>query len=151
MSEQSLALVRGLYEGSPPDWVAAFADDEFMTGWESVLETVLDPDFELRWIVDGTHVGVSELDGTYRGIEGFKLAYGNWLQTWETYRVELDELIDMGEQVVALSQWGGRTKTGGVELLQAGADLWTLRGGRVSNLDSYMDRDRALAVTGLSR
>jgi hypothetical protein len=117
VSEQNLELVRGLYAGSPPDWVAAFADEEFMEAWEAVLESLLDPEFEISFVTDTTAAGLPGLADTYRGIEGFKAAYRNWLQTWETYRAELEDVIDLDERVVALSHWGGRTKTGGVELL----------------------------------
>jgi ketosteroid isomerase-like protein len=150
MSKQNLELIRGLYAGSPSDWVAAFADESFMQAWESALESLLDAEFELRFITDGTPAGLPGLEETYRGIEGFKLAYRNWLQTWETYRAELDELIDLGDRIVALSHWGGRTKTGRVELFQPGAEVWTVRDGKVRKLESYMDRNRALEATGLS-
>ena len=140
MSEENVELVKGLYATRPPDLVAAFADEEFVRLWESAVGPLLHPDFEVTF----------PLQGTYRGVEGFKAAYRDWLQTWKAYRVEAERFIDAGEQVVVFSKWGGRTKTGEVEVYQHGADVWTIREGKVRKIDVYGERAAALEAAGLS-
>jgi ketosteroid isomerase-like protein len=144
MASQEVELVHAMYAGSPEDWVAAFADASFMKTWTSALEPVLDPDFEIAFVTGPSHAGLAGLEGTYRGIDGFQHVYRDWLQAWETYRVRLERVIDLGTRVVALSEWGGRSKTGGVELFQPGADLWTFRDLKVKSLEAYLHRDDAM-------
>jgi hypothetical protein len=58
------------------------------------------------------------------------------------------------ERVFALDHRSGRSKTSGLELGQMrtkGARLFHIRGGRVTRLVVYFDRERAFADLGLTR
>src|SRR5689334_17187912 len=45
---------------------------------------------------------------TYRGHEGVVQALANWTGAWDDYRVEVEELTDFGEHVLARTRHHGR-------------------------------------------
>jgi ketosteroid isomerase-like protein len=74
-----------------------------------------------------------------------------WLSTWERpLRVEVEELIQSGDRILALVHWKGRGKGSGVEMEASGAHIWTFRDGRAVRFDVYRDRDEARAALGSS-
>jgi hypothetical protein len=82
--------------------------------------------------------------------EGFRSILGVW-EEYRTEAVEYRELDD--ERSLVLAYVSGRGKTSGLELGQLrtkGADLFHVRGGKVTRLVLYFDRERALAELGLA-
>ena len=55
------------------------------------------------------------------------------------------------ERVLALIHFRGRGKTSGLEIATKGAALFQLRGGKVTRIVHYWDRDRAFTDLGLER
>ena len=78
----------------------------------------------------------------------------DFLGARQDYRIEVDEYRELDdERALALVHHSGRGKTSGVELGQVGtqgARLFHLRGGKVTTLVIYFDRERALADLGLA-
>jgi ketosteroid isomerase-like protein len=76
------------------------------------------------------------------------------LSAWQGFRQEADEYRELdGDRVLVLAHWSGRGKTSGLELghMRAnGAGLFYIRGGKVTRLVFYWDREHALADLGLS-
>ena len=83
--------------------------------------------------------------------EGYRGVLGGW----EEVRVKADEYRALDdERVLVLDHRTGRGRASGLELGQMGskgAVLFHLRGGKVTRLVSYMDRENALADLGLER
>jgi hypothetical protein len=77
----------------------------------------------------------------------------DFLSAWEEWRVEADEYRELdGECVLVLQHYSARGRTSGLELGQTraeGANLFHLRGGKVTRVICYFDRERALADLGL--
>jgi len=121
MSQENADLIKTIYAGNPADWVAAFEDEEFIAAMRARLEPLLTDDFEVSLI--GPEL--PGLTGTRSGFDGFLGAYGEWLPTWASYRVEAEDFRAVGHQVLVLSRWGGCTKRGGAEVMQEGADVFT--------------------------
>jgi ketosteroid isomerase-like protein len=70
-----------------------------------------------------------------------------WLSTWERpLRVEVEELVQSGDRILALVHWKGRGKGSGVEMEAGGAHIWTFRDGRAVRFDVYRDREEARAA-----
>jgi ketosteroid isomerase-like protein len=70
-----------------------------------------------------------------------------WLSTWERpLRVEVEELVQSGDRILALVHWKGRGKGSGIEMEAGGAHIWTFRDGRAVRFDVYRDRDEARAA-----
>ncbi|MEK6251883.1 MAG: nuclear transport factor 2 family protein [Actinomycetota bacterium] len=76
----------------------------------------------------------------------------DWFQAFpfEEWEVEVDELIDNGDQVIAVSRQRGRGKTSKAAAELELAQIITLRNGEIVRTDNYLDRKKALEAAGLS-
>ena len=90
--------------------------------------------------------------GTYKGLAGLE-TWREVLDAWEDFRFQAEEFRELDdERVLVLLQFSGRGKTSGLEIGQMrskGANLFHVRGGKVTRTVFYFDRDRALADLGL--
>jgi hypothetical protein len=87
---------------------------------------------------------------TYAGLEGLSKNWLDWLEPWATYRSTIEELIDVGEHVVALLRDYGRRKDMETEVELIGATTLTFREGKVARWGDYADRAEAFKAVGLS-
>jgi ketosteroid isomerase-like protein len=99
--------------------------------------------------VEFVHTGIPDA-GIYHGREAMARAWREWLHTWENFRAEVQQLIDAGEDTVALLRICGRGKGSGVEIDLPAATLFTLRDGKIVRLVLYGDQKEALEAAGLS-
>lgn len=86
--------------------------------------------------------------GTYHGHEGVNEAMNKWAGAWDDYRVEAEELTDLGDHVLARTRHYGRGKGSGVEVQQQIFQLLTLRDGKIVRMRMYYDEAEALEVAG---
>ena len=131
MSEANVELVRRAYE-------ALNAGD--MDG----LIEICDPGFELDMEERVFN------PATYRGHDGIRRFYAEVREVWEDYRWEPEELIDRGDQVVALLHARGRGRGSGLEIDRRVAMVWTVAGEKTLALRFYVDREAALRSAGAS-
>jgi ketosteroid isomerase-like protein len=129
MSTMNVAVVRDM-------WEAFLRNDP-----ESAL-SAFHPDVE--W--DGTNLP----DGTVsRGIEAVVEHTTRWAESWETWDVELEDVIDAGgDRVIAFTRERGRTKTG-LEVNERHSELYAVRDGKIVYRKGFSDADEALRVAGL--
>jgi ketosteroid isomerase-like protein len=73
-------------------------------------------------------------------------------ESWEELVADVHELIDVGERVVALVRFRGRSATTGMALDGVSVDgqVWTFRAGRVVSVEMYSGTEAALRAVGLS-
>ena len=91
--------------------------------------------------------------GVYRGYDEVRSFFADdWFQAFpfEEWELDLDELIDNGDQVIAIARQRGRGATSGVGAELEQAHILTLRDGEVVRIESYLDREKALEAAGLS-
>jgi ketosteroid isomerase-like protein len=86
----------------------------------------------------------------YHGRNGVAEAMRVWSGTWEDWKVEVEEIIDAGDQVLLVSRESGRGKGSGIEIDQQVFVVFTLRDGKIVRWKGFVDRDRALEAAGLS-
>ncbi|MDX6662084.1 MAG: SnoaL-like polyketide cyclase [Solirubrobacterales bacterium] len=130
---------------STGDLVAAMYDDEEWAQAEAALEPLVDPDFEIAMI--GPSYTATELRDS--GIEGFRRCWQEWTSPFESFEVEVEQVIDAGERVLTFVTQTGRTKTGGAEVSSHAAAVWTVHDGRVARVEFHLDRDVARRAAGL--
>ncbi len=68
----------------------------------------------------------------------------SWLSSWEHWRVEAEDYLEIGDRVVVLARYHGRPRGTQAEVRQQGAHVFELRGGRVVRLEIFADRERAI-------
>jgi ketosteroid isomerase-like protein len=86
---------------------------------------------------------------TYRGYEGLALAYEHWAAQWADFRVELEELVDAGSDVVAISHHHGKGRTSTIPVGGLVAYVFTVRGGRLVRMRIFNSKSEALEAVGL--
>jgi ketosteroid isomerase-like protein len=94
---------------------------------------------------------------SWRGLTAMANAWRDFLNTYDEYRSEIEEIQELDDdRVLALSKGtaaGSKTTgaaTGRHRAGQHGAALFQVRDGRVTRLAVYFDRQNALADFGLS-
>ena len=119
-------------------------------GWERgefSLVAWADPEIEFVF-ADGPD------PGTWTGLAGLAEWSRDFLSGWDDTRVLADETRELDdERVLVLARYTGRGKRSGLDLgrMQAkGMWLFHLRGGKVTQLVRYWDRERGLADLGLA-
>jgi ketosteroid isomerase-like protein len=132
MSQENVELVRVAY--------AAFNRRDF-----DAIGEVLHPDLE--W-----HPYLGAVEGSiYRGRNAVLEMWSDLDDSFGgTLRVELLEVIDCGEQVVAVIEGRGTGSGSGADVRQRWAQVATIRDGAVFRVRAYPDRASALEAAGLS-
>jgi ketosteroid isomerase-like protein len=141
MSEENVELVRALQPSGGVDLAELFAGEP--SAFVDAMAPLLDPSFECAFIANESS-GFTTMG--YRGAEGFAEGWREWLSPWESYRIDAEEFIDAGEQVVVLARVQARTRRGGVDMEHAPGAVWTIEDGRVRRVEFYLERSQALAV-----
>ena len=105
------------------------------------------PEFE--WVIaDGPR------PGSFKGVTGIEESFYAMFEAWEDLRFEVEEYRELdGERVLVLHRFSARGKTSGPGLGQVrsnAAGLFHVRGGKVTRVVLYWDRERAFADLGLA-
>jgi ketosteroid isomerase-like protein len=129
VSEADVAVVRGMWE--------AFLRSDF-----EAVESAFDP--EVEW--DGTNLP----DGTIStGYEAVIDHVARWAAMWETWKVELEDVIDAGgDRVIVFIREGGRSKAG-LNVDERHSELYRVRDGKIVYRKGFSDADQALVEAGL--
>jgi ketosteroid isomerase-like protein len=136
MSQENIEAVRRLF--------AAFRRVDvgsFERRFDEVRE-IFDP--EVEWVAAPHSLLASE---EYRGYDGVRRFWTQFLSAWDEYGVQVEELIDAGDQVVAVMRLSGRTSE--LEVAEARSSLLTFRDGRIVRIEPFASKDAALEAAGL--
>jgi ketosteroid isomerase-like protein len=137
MSQENVELVRNLL-------------DMFARREHEAVFAFYAPDIE--W--DATNIsglGLDDLRGIYRGHDGVRTYWRRWLQAWEDLEFEVADVVDAGDEIVALirnqRQWG-RSSGIATEMPPYGL-VFTIRDGKVVRWRNFPDYESALEAAGL--
>jgi ketosteroid isomerase-like protein len=86
----------------------------------------------------------------YLGHEGLRQWIEDWSTAWDDWQIELEDLLDAGDAVLALIHHSGRGHASGISMDSHDGMLFRFRDGKVVVLEYLTGRDRALAAAGLS-
>jgi uncharacterized protein len=131
MSPENVELVRRGME--------AFARGDMA----AVLE-LLAPDVDVTSDALGLSGG-----GNYLGHEGFVRATREAMEAFEDYRIDAEEFIDAGADVVVLVHISGRGRGSGIPVDMRLAHVWTVRGGKGVRARTFENKEAALEAVGL--
>jgi ketosteroid isomerase-like protein len=128
MSQENVELVQRLYER----W-----------GRGDRALDVLDPDFDL------TMAAGRPDEARFHGHAGWVEFVRDWVGTWHTYRVETDEYIDAGDDVLVRLREVGKLHETGPEVSQTGTAVLTIREGLVIRYRGFVEHKEALEAVGM--
>jgi uncharacterized protein len=124
MSGENVAVVRGMWE--------AFLRNDF----EAAL-AAFDP--EVEW--DGTNLPDGKVS---RGLDAVMEHTISWAELWETWEVELEDVIDAGDdRVIVFIHEQGRSKAG-LEVNERHSELYLVKDGKIVSRKGFSDADQAL-------
>src|SRR4051812_36954255 len=129
MSEANIEVVRGMWE--------AFLRNDSQTALAA-----FDPDVE--W--DGTNLPDGKIS---RGLDAVGDHINRWAEMWEVWEVELEDVIDAGEdRVIVFFRERGRSKAG-LDVNERHSELYAVRDRRIVYRKGFSDADEALTEAGL--
>jgi hypothetical protein len=85
----------------------------------------------------------------YRGVAGMIEGWRDWLSPYESFRLEVENLIEAEDVLVTCVRQFGTPVGGGPELEAAGAAVWWLRDRRLVRIEFNLNREAALRSAGL--
>lgn len=84
------------------------------------------------------------------GSSGLAAMWREWLTPWDSYRLDVEDLIDAGDAIVVFARVQARTKHDGVLVQHSPAAIWRIREGKIAAIHFYLEREEALEAVGLS-
>ena len=131
MSQENVEVVRRAYE--------ALARGDIET-----MFAICDPTIELE--VSDAYFDEAR---KYLGHQGMQELFAAQQEVFDPFRIEVDELIDAGERVVALVRAGGIARASGIEVFGRFGHLWTIGDGQLIHFKEHKDPADALEAAGL--
>jgi ketosteroid isomerase-like protein len=122
-------------------------------GYQRLRETgqfpadTVQPDF----VFDMSHYDGWTEQPIYAGPEGAQRFLDDWTSVWDAWEMEIEELHDVGDKVLAIVHQRGRSKRSGMLVEGSMGHLWTLRDGKGTRMDMYSDPSEALKAVGLEQ
>jgi ketosteroid isomerase-like protein len=103
-------------------------------------------DFEMDW-----SNSIGPLSGVYRGRKQATEFLESFLEAWDELNWDMREVIDLdGEQVLVVNNVRMRGRASGVDVQAVGAQVWTIRNGKLQSVKVYQSKAEALEAVGLS-
>jgi uncharacterized protein len=112
---------------------------------------------DLDAAMDGFHpdiewVGTDVLpeNETRRGHDEVRRFWESWREVFDDFRIEIEEIVDAGDQVIVMARVSGRGRDSGAEVVTPSfAHIWTLRDELVVRMEMLPTRADALRAVGL--
>ncbi len=131
MSQESVELARRLADVWTGRWTEAA---------EALVRPHLAPDFEIHPLY---------LERSYKGVEGIRQLWADIDEIWQDYHLEIGEIVDLGEHVLALAHITARGTGSGVPIDEEIAVVWAFDGDKVVWMKTFMSKREALEAAGL--
>ena len=131
--------------------------DLFRRGNEALERSLEQGDLDDALVAEFVHPDVvfeplrSPVEGTYRGLEGYRRFWTDTAESFDRFRFSHSEIRDLGEnRVLAIGTLHIRARAGGIETDVPTAGIASFREGRLIHWKDFGDREKALEAAGLS-
>jgi ketosteroid isomerase-like protein len=119
-------------------------DQQAIARLTSAIERVAAPDLK------GAMIGP---DASFRiefhGADGLVERWWDWLSPYESFRMEIGDLIESGDVLVTCVRQFGTPTGGGPEVEAESAAVWWLRDHRLVRVEFHLDREAAFRAAGI--
>jgi ketosteroid isomerase-like protein len=105
----------------------------------SVVLELLHPD--IAWHEPGD----SPEAGTYQGRDSFERFFRGWIDSFDGFQVEPEQVVERGDKLIAVVHQSGRGRASGIRVDARLAHVWTVRDGRAVRWEAVADPEDALA------
>lgn len=103
--------------------------------FEALARERLDPDFSFHSHWAGR---------VFKGIPGTREWVSDTRETWDDYAQEVEEVVDLGDDVLVVGRASARGAGSGVPVTQEFAVIWSFEGERAVRAQSFPSRAAAL-------
>jgi ketosteroid isomerase-like protein len=138
VSSENVEFVQGLLAAAD-----TVGKRELLDALPQVIAQVADPAIE--WATDPAHAD----SAVYRGHEGVLDAWGQWLEQWDDYRAEVEELIDCGDDVLVIARERAKGAGSGASVSSRVYAVITVREKKITRWRTFYDEAHARRAVGL--
>jgi ketosteroid isomerase-like protein len=85
----------------------------------------------------------------YHGFEGLIQVFGDWIDTWDDYSIEVTRMWDVGDFVFVAARQRGQGKRSGVPIDDELIWVFTVRERKILRLQMFAAEQQALKAVGL--
>jgi ketosteroid isomerase-like protein len=110
----------------------------------AAIERVAAPDLEGAMIGPDPSFRID-----FNGADGLIERWWDWLSPYESFRMEVEELIESGDILVTCVRQFGTPTGGGPEVEAESAAVWWVRDDRLVRVEFHLDREKALQAAGV--
>ena len=137
-------LIRAMLPSPEADIARLFREQDEFEATAAALAGIFHPDLEsvAVWAGEGR---------TYKGVDGFRQLWLDWLEPWASYHVQVEEIIEAGDRVAVLIRDHGRRHDTEAEVELISGSVWTVRDDKIARAEFYANRDDLFEATGLRR
>ena len=108
----------------------------------SVVLDLLDP--EIEW-----HEPATSLEGgTHHGRDGFERFLRGWLESFDGFRVEPEQVVERGDELVVVVHQTGMGRSSGLPVETRLAHVWTVAEGKAIRWEAVQDHEAAVGDGG---
>ena len=136
-------LIELISEGGPFSPGRVLEADEMIEAVGELLRHNAHPDYVTLMVSEAV-----SLD--YAGPGGFQEAWEDWISPYESFRIELDEVIRLDDKLVFTVRQIAKTRQDSVEVETPSAAVWWIEHGQIRQAAFYLDRRAGLKAAGLA-
>lgn len=137
-----MEIVRSLSRFFPEDPLA-LTPEERRQQLERALAAVTWADVKIAMVAPGGWAAERE------GLDGYVEGWDDWLAPFDSFRLEFEDFLDAGDNVVVLVRQFARPKGAGAHLENAGAAVFGFRDGKIERIEFHLGREDAMRSAGL--
>jgi uncharacterized protein len=132
MSEQNVALIRGIYDG-------------FAAGDVAAVLGAMSPGIVWNEAENFPYADGNPYVGPQAIAQG---VFARCIGEWDGFAVTVDEILDAGDTIVALGRYAGTYKATGEPISAQLAHVWRVEDGKAAAFQQYADTLQVKRATG---
>jgi len=137
MSQENIDFVKAIYAGGE-----GLDKEALLAALPNFIAQTCDP--EIEWVEDP-----GRADGrVYRGHQGVLESWEQWLEHWDEYDIEIEQVTDYGDKVLAVAVERARGAASGATVSARHYAVFSFRNGKVLRYQEFYDEAQALEAAG---
>lgn len=129
-------------QGGPFSAGSSVTGDEIIGSVTEVLRRYAHPEFVTLMVSESA-------TQDYEGVAGFEEAWKDWLTPYESFRIELEEVVPLGDRLVFLVRQMATTRQSAVAVETRSSAIWWLEDGQIRQVAFYLDRRAGMKAAGI--
>jgi ketosteroid isomerase-like protein len=138
MSQANVEFIEGLFTAAE-----SMDKQALLEILPDVIAQVADPGIE--WVEDPTRADAT----VHRGHDGVLASWRQWLDQWDEYETEVEDVIDCGDDVFVSAREQGRGLASGATVSSRLYVVVTVRSQKITRWREFYDEDAARVAAGL--